>query len=102
MQRFLFHCAALLLGAEDAVAGVAQAGDDVAVVVQLFVQSGHIDVHIGVILLHPLHALGSADDAHELDMLGAGLLQEGDGGRGGAAGGQHGVQREGGPCGSVP
>ena len=35
------NCAVLpLLGAEDAVAGVAQAGDDVGVLIQLFIQGG--------------------------------------------------------------
>ena len=37
-----------LLGAEDAVAGVAQTGDDVAVLVQVVVQRSAVDVHVGM------------------------------------------------------
>ena len=46
-----------LLGAEDAVAGVAQTGDDVAVLVQVVVLGAQIDVHIGVALIDEFHAL---------------------------------------------
>ena len=40
-----------LLGAEDPVAGVAQTGDDVALLIQVIVQSTGIDIHVGVLLL---------------------------------------------------
>ncbi len=38
----------LLLRAEDAVAGVAQAGDDVGVVVQALVDGAGVDLHVRV------------------------------------------------------
>ena len=60
----------ILLRAEDTVAGVAQAGDDVAVVVQLLVQGADIDVHIGVGLMQGLQALGRGHQADELNVLG--------------------------------
>ena len=47
----------MLLGAEDAVAGIAQAGNDVAVLVQVIVHRTHIDVHIGMNLLQVLKCL---------------------------------------------
>lgn len=65
-----------LLCAEDAVACVAEAGNDVAVFIEMIVESGNIDIDIGVILLHALNAFGSTDDAHELDMLHAVVLEE--------------------------
>ena len=69
-----FH--SLLLSAEDAVAGIAETGDYIAVLVEVVVKSCNEDIHIGVILLHTLYALGSADDAHELDVLDAVILEE--------------------------
>ena len=62
--------------------------------VQMIVQRGHKDVHVWVLLLHALHALGRTDDAHELDVLHAVGLQEVDGGGGGSAGGQHRVDHD--------
>lgn len=75
----------MLLGAEDPIAGVAQTGDDIAVVVELLIQSGAVDIHVGVIMMHPLNALGSGDNVHQLDVLDLIVLDELDGGRGGAA-----------------
>ena len=84
----------ILLCAEDTVAGIAQTGYDVSVVVQLLVQSGHVNVHIGVRLLHRSHTLGCADDVHHHDALAAVLLQKINGCHSAAAGGQHGVNHE--------
>ena len=55
-----------LLGAEDPVAGIAQTGDDVALLIQVIVQSTGIDIHVGVLLLQELDALGSGHEDHEL------------------------------------
>ena len=61
-----------LLGAEDAVAGVAQTGDDVAVLVQVVVQRSTVDVHIGVALMdEPSTPSGAATEDHQLDILAA-------------------------------
>lgn len=84
----------ILLRAEDTVAGVAQAGDDVAVVVQLLVQGADIDVHIGVGLMQGLQALGRGHQADELNVLGTALFDLADGVTGAAAGGQHRVQNK--------
>ena len=72
-----------LLSAENAVASIAQAGDDIAVVVELFIQSGTVDVHVGMIVLHALDAFGRGDDVHQLDVLDLVVLDElnGSGGR---------------------
>ena len=50
-RRFRYAEGARLLGAEDTVAGVAQAGNDVAVLVQMVVHRTGVDVHVGMDLL---------------------------------------------------
>ncbi len=62
--------------------------------IEMVVQRGHINVNVGVILLHALNAFGRADDAHELDMLCAGFLEKGDRRRGRAAGCEHRVNND--------
>ena len=57
-------CMRLLLCAENAVAGIAQTGHDVAVLVQVIVQRTGIDVHIRVQLLDVFDALGSRHQHH--------------------------------------
>ena len=47
--------------AVDAVAGIAQAGNDVAVLVQVVVLSAQVDVNIGVSLVQGLDAFRSGD-----------------------------------------
>ena len=80
-----------LFCAEDAVARVAEAGDDVAVLVEMIVERCDVDVHIRMLLLHHSHALRGADDAHELDVLAADFLHELHRGGRAAAGGEHGI-----------
>ena len=48
-----------LLGAEDPVAGIAQTGDDIGVIVQLFVHGSQIHIHVRMSFLHSLAALGA-------------------------------------------
>ena len=59
-----------LLRAEDTVTGIAQTGDDVAVIVQLLVQCADIDVHIGVGLMQSLQTLRGSNQTDKLDVLG--------------------------------
>ena len=80
-----------LFCSEYSVAGVAETGNDVRVLVEPFIAGGDIDIDVGMILLDTCDAFGTADDAHELDMLHAVFLEEGDRRRGGAAGCEHGV-----------
>ena len=47
-------------------AGIAQAGNDVAVLVQVIVHRTHIDVHIGMDLLQVLNASGAATSTMSL------------------------------------
>src|SRR5690606_18190014 len=78
-----------LFRSEQPVAGVAEARHDVAVLVQMAVDGGHIDVHIRMFLLDGVDALGRRNQAHQLDLRAAALLQQGDGGVGGTARRQH-------------
>ena len=53
-----------LLRAEDAVAGITEAGNDVAVLIEVGVESRGIDFHVGVLVEHGLHTFGSG---HEVE-----------------------------------
>ena len=50
--------------------------------VELFVTGGHVDVHVGMILLHPGDAFGRGDQVDQTDVVAAALLEERDGGGG--------------------
>src|SRR5688572_7820629 len=54
-----------LLGAEHAVTRIAQARQDVAVVVQLPVHGGGEHRHVGMCAFHGAHAFGTREQAHE-------------------------------------
>lgn len=46
-------------GAKNTVAGIAEAGEDVAVPIEFFVQRGRVDVHLGEFRLDSFDAFGS-------------------------------------------
>ena len=69
--------------------------------VQVAVHRAGINIHIGVLLLDALDALGHRHQHQKLDMLAAPALHLGDGGISGTAGGQHGVHDEDIPLGYV-
>ena len=75
----------ILLGAKDAVACIAQAGDDVAVLVQLFILCGNINVNIGVCFVQGFQSFGGGNQANELDVLGTALFDLANGANGAAA-----------------
>ena len=52
-------------GAELPIAGVAQARDDVALLVEMAVERGEVDRHIGMLFLQHAHAFGGRDDRDE-------------------------------------
>src|SRR5260221_10176588 len=66
-----------LTGAKDPVSGVAQARQDVAVLVELAVEGGGVDRDVGVRRQHLLHAGRRRDDAEEADRARARLLERG-------------------------
>src|SRR5688500_3506291 len=73
------------VGAEDAVARVAQAGADVAVAVELAVERGGDDRDLGMGLAQGRDTLRRGHEADHVDAPGARALQPRDGLRGAAA-----------------
>ncbi len=83
-----------LLRRVQAVAGVAQARDDVGVLVEHFVHGADDDVDVRVLALHAGDALGAAENTHEDDATRAAVLEVLHGEAGAAGGGQHGIEHE--------
>src|SRR5207253_10307543 len=71
-----------LPGPEQPVPRIPQPRQDVAVLVQLAVERGGEDRHVGVVLEHVAHALGRRDETVEPDALGAGVLERAHGAHG--------------------
>ena len=89
-----FELSDILLRAEDSVTGVTETGDDIAMVVELFIKSGNENVYVRVILLHFCNTLGSTNYAHELNVLNTVVLKELDCRGSRAAGGKHRVNND--------
>ena len=83
-----------LFRSEQSVAGVAQTGDDVAVLVQSFVQRGGVDGHVGVRFVEGGYAFGRGDQAHKLNVFDPSLFDEVDRHSGASAGSEHRVDDE--------
>src|SRR5207248_7473930 len=78
----------------EAVACVAEAGDDVPLLVQVRVDRGDDDVDVGVVLLDVAHSFGRGDQGDQGDVRRAGVLQRCHGCGGRVAGGEHRVEEE--------
>ena len=85
---------AFLFRAEDTVARISQTGNNVAVIVEAFVQRCAVNGDVGVILIDSANTLGSRKNVDATDVLDTLVLQQGDRRRGGAARCQHGVNQE--------
>lgn len=83
-----------MLGAVEAVAGVATAGEDVADGVELAVDDREENRDVRVILFEPSNSLGSPENADEHDVLRARVLELLDRQTGTASRGEHGVEHE--------
>ena len=77
--------------AEDAVAGIAQAGDDVAVLVEMVVDGCDVDGDVGMRCIDGVYAFRRSDKAQEDDALRTLLFQEVERCDGTAARGEHGI-----------
>src|SRR5207248_6611785 len=93
-SRWSVSVSHMSLGPVEPVAGVAEAGDDVAALVQLAVDGGGDDPHVRVFALQVLDPFGRGDQADERDRAGARALDCGNRGRAGAAGGKHRVEHD--------
>ena len=83
-----------LFGAVDAVAGVAEAGEDVTFVVELAVKGSGEDGDVGVGLVQGGDAFGGGDEAEKDEVAHSFFAQAVDGGDGAASGGEHGVGKD--------
>src|SRR5438874_5408723 len=79
---------------ELAVAGIAETGDDVTLVVEALVEGGDVDRNIGVRARERAHPLRRRDDPDVLDPLRSPLLEDVDGRGRGSAGREHWIEDE--------
>ena len=77
--------------AEDAVAGVAQAGDDVAVFVEAVIDGSDVDGDVGMRCIDGAHAFRRSDETEEHDALRALFFQKVERCGGTAARSEHGI-----------
>src|SRR5215470_7242179 len=77
------------------IAGVTEAGHDVAVVVEMAVDGRGIHGHVGVVRVEILEAFRTRQETHELDRARSRLLEPVDRGHRGVAGGEHGIDDDG-------
>ena len=66
----------LLFGTEYSVACVTETGNDISVVVKLFIKSGNVNIYVGMVCLDFCHAFGSGNQTHKADMLAAACLEQ--------------------------
>ena len=64
-----------LAGAEEPVAGVAEAGENVALGIELPVERRAVHHHVGVRIGKAPHSLGRRDEAEKTDAHGTGTLE---------------------------
>lgn len=65
-----------LFRSENPVAGIAETGNDIAVIVEVAVNRGGVDDNIGVQLMQHFNALGSGNKAHQANGFAACLLDD--------------------------
>src|SRR5437899_4739549 len=75
LRSKLIACVSPLLGAEQAVACIAKSGDNIPVIVEFRIDRCREHRHVGMDLGERPRALLGAQNADELEPLGAGLLQ---------------------------
>ena len=66
----------LLFRAKNAVTGIAQTGQDVAVFIQTVIEGGCINLDIGVFTVQALYPFRSCDQTNELDVFDSPLLEQ--------------------------
>ena len=82
------------LNAEEAVAGIAETGNDVAASVQLAIDGSGEDRQSRITFLHTANALRRRDEVHQPNVARAEFGHEIHGGHGAATGGEHGVDED--------
>ena len=84
----------LLHGAENPITSVAQAGDDVGVLVQMAIAGRSDDGHVGVRIVDGGYSFWACHAAGESHDVRTGILQLGDGRNGAAACGEHRIKQQ--------
>src|ERR1035437_9532184 len=79
---------------KEPVAGIAQAGENVAFIVQCLVNGGSKDRQLRIASVTPANAFGRGDEVHHSHMLHSQLYQQIHGSDGAASGGQHWVNQD--------
>jgi len=74
-RKRLRECTRRLAGAEEAVARVAEARHDVALLIEGAIQSGAVDGDVRVAAGESTHALGRGDETEKPNTRGAGALE---------------------------
>ena len=92
---------AVLFRTEHAVPGVAQAGDDVAVLIELLVDRGGPDLDVGMGFGQPLDPFGRGEKADEPDILHPAPLEAVDGGDRRIGGRKHRIHHDHQPIGDI-
>ena len=64
-----------LFCAEESVSRVAESGNDICVIVQLFVKCSGVDLYIGLVVLKSFNALGCCYEAKELNLGASSVLE---------------------------
>ena len=62
-------------GSKDSVAGIAETGNDVIVIIELLINRTDEDINIGMSFLENFDSLGSCDDAKEVNVLASSELE---------------------------
>ncbi len=84
--------------AEEAVSGVAEAGDDVCVLVQVIVDRGGDDVEVEAGGFHPLEPFGRSEHAHDRHVTRAAVGDQAAGELERSSGGEHRIEDDDGPA----
>jgi hypothetical protein len=79
---------------EEAIAGVAESGKDVAVLVEFAIERGADDRNIGMRVVHALDSGRRGDETEKSNTLGTGALQRVDCGDGTSAGREHRIEQQ--------
>ena len=69
------YVAVEFFGSENTVAGVAEARQNISVVVQALIERSRIDIHVGMIGLHTPYSFGGSHEAHQADVRTTFLFQ---------------------------
>lgn len=95
MSRFFFFEGISLARTENTISGIPKAGQDIPLVIELFIDGRGIDVYVGMFLQNAFYADGGADEVEAADRRAAAPFEQFDAGAERSARGQHRVEDDG-------